>query len=61
MLYVSLSGFIQNLYLVAQLGALWLIGIFTFISFLVVDAEHGILTVLFSLTNAVDDLLKSSI
>ena len=38
--YTSLSGFKQNLYLVAQLGALCSGGIVTINSFLEVDLEH---------------------
>ena len=58
MSYVSLSAFIQNLYLVAKLGALWLAGMLTFIVFLVEEVEQGKLTVLSLLTNAVDALLR---
>ncbi len=59
--YVSLSGFIANLYLLAQNGASCVVGIVTSILLAVSQAEQGKCSVLFSLTNAVVDLLNSSI
>ena len=55
-----MSALIQNLYLVAKLGALWLGGIVMLIEFFVDEAEQGKFTVLKSLTKAVVALLNES-